>query len=238
MQDLPAARSPIYPVSYAARLAGVDARAARRWLRGYRFSHKGERRDSAAIVPMKAAPETPLTFDELLTLRLVGAFRRTGLGLPAIRKAAEIARTRYGLENPFITKAFRSDGRQIFIELRRQFEVDDDETLLIHALTGQQEFKRVVEPSLFQDVVFAGDTPGQWFPQGKRHSVVIRPDRVFGAPHILDTRIRTDVIADAVKANGADDGAVRIVAEWFDLKPRQIQDALRAEAEWRTPIAA
>jgi uncharacterized protein (DUF433 family) len=234
-------REPIYPVAYAATLAGLDPKTARRWVRGYDFTHKGERRHSAPVVRVQV-PGVPindhLTFEELLTLRLVRGFREHGLGLPTIKKAAQVAAEHYGISNPFVTRAFRTDGRAVFLDLERKAKIPGEETLLVHALTGQQEFRDVVEPSLFRDVVFAGDVPGEWFPAGKNSAVVIRPDRAMGAPHLVGTGVRTDVVADAVQAEGGDDRAVKSAASWFGLLERQVRDAVAAEEKWRTPQAA
>lgn len=233
-------REPLYPVAYAATLAGLDATTARRWLRGYDFVHNGQRRHSEPVVP--APHGTPandlLSFEELLTLRLVRGFRQHGLGLPTIKRAAQAAAERYGLANPFVTKAFRTDGRQVFIELEQQGAIRGDEKVLVHALTGQQQFVRVVEPSLFKDVVFAGDVPGEWFPIGQDHTVVVRPDRALGAPHIAGTGVRTDVVADTVQAEGGDELAALAAASWYGLTREQVRDAVAAESEWRSRKAA
>ena len=232
---------PLYPLAYAAMLAGLDAATARRWTRGYSYTYKGEQKRSAPVLHLSlrpAADGADLTFEELLTLRLVRAFREKGLGLPTIKKAARIATARYQIGNPFVTKAFRSDGRTVFIELTQSGQVQGGERVLVEALTGQQQFRDVVEPSLFKDVVFVGDFPGQWFPLGKDKPVVIRPDRAFGAPHVEDTGVRTDVIADAVAAEGGDNAAVRSVASWFGLTEEQVRAANQAETEWRTRAAA
>jgi uncharacterized protein (DUF433 family) len=233
-------REPIYPVAYAATLAGLDATTARRWLRGYDFIHNGERRRSEPVVPAPhAVPANDLlSFEELLTLRLVRGFRQHGLGLPTIKRAAQAAATRYGLANPFVTKAFRTDGRQVFIELEQQGAIRADEQVLVHALTGQQQFVRVVEPSLFKDVVFAGNVPGEWYPIGQEHAVVVRPDRALGAPHLAGTGVRTDVVADTVQAEGGDEAAELAAASWYGLTREQVRDAVTAEAEWRSRKAA
>jgi uncharacterized protein (DUF433 family) len=189
------------------------------------------------LVPPAASPQG-LSFEELLTLRLVRAFRDKGLGLRTIKRAAQIATERYGLANPFITQAFRSDGRSVLLELKQRGKLVGDDGLLVNALTGQQEFLDIVEPSLFRDLVFVDDLPRQWFPRGKDHAVVIRPDRVFGAPHIAETGVRTDVLADAVVAEGRDDRAVSAVANWFKVTEGQVRDAMAAEAEWQMRKAA
>lgn len=233
-------RQRIYPVAYAAALVGLDPMTARRWLRGYDFIHKGERRRSMPILGpgSSVAANDDLTFEELLTLRLVRAFRERGLGLPTIKRAAKVAAERYGVGNPFVTKAFRSDGREVFLDLERGGSLPAGEGVLVHALTGQQQFREVVEPSLFRDVVFAGDIPSEWFPIGRDHEVVIRPDRAFGAPHVVGTGIRTDVVADAVAAEGGGVAAIKAAAEWFRLSEDQVRDAVDAETQWRRPKAA
>lgn len=231
----------LYPLAYAARLAGLDPQTAVRWTRAYAFKHRGQRRTSAPIVHMTSGnpPEGKhVTFAELLTLRLVRAFRERGLGLPTIRKAAQIAAERYGVDNPFVTKSFRTDGRSVFLELEDRGKLQGNDRLLVNALTRQQQFREVVEPSLFKDVVFAGAMPGQWFPRGRDHSVVIRPDRAFGAPHIVGKGVRTDVIADAVTAEGGGEEAIQAVARWFNLTHKEVCDAVAAEMEWQQPKAA
>jgi uncharacterized protein (DUF433 family) len=234
----PATLAPVYPLPFAARLVGLDTNTARRWVQGYGYAYKGERRISAPIVHVVRPERSGIAFADLLTLRLVRAFRDKGLGLPTIRRAARIAAEHYNLANPFITRAFRSDGVSVFLDLQRQGDLASEEGPLVNALTGQHAFRSVVEPSLFADVVFVGEYPSEWFPQGRECTVVIRPDRVLGAPHVAGTGVRTDVIADAVAAEGEDAAAVAAVAAWFKLTERQVRDALEAEQQWRMPQAA
>lgn len=234
-------REPLYPLTYAAALAGLDAQTARRWVHGYTYTHDGQHRRSPPV--MKVRPNLDpandrLSFEELLTLRLVRAFRKRGLGLRTIKRAAQAAVDRFGPGHPFVTRAFRTDGQAVFLALEKAGDLTGEERILVHALTGQQQFVDLVEPSLFRDVVFVGDVPGEWFPLGKDHSVVLRPDRAFGAPHINGTGIRTDVVADAVAAEGGNDAARIAAAEWFGLTPDQVADAVTAEVEWRTRKAA
>lgn len=93
---------PIYPLAYAATLAGLDATTARRWLQGYSYKRNGEQRQSAPVLHVPFHPtgrKTELSFEELLTLRLVRAFREKGLGLPtmsAMGSATRSSRRRFG----------------------------------------------------------------------------------------------------------------------------------------------
>ena len=223
-----------YPIGVAARLAHLAPWTARRWVEGYEYDYRGERRRSPPVDYLskqsgEAAP-TVLDFEQLLTLALVSAFNRKGkgLGLPTIKKAARKAKERYGTRNPFVTKGFRSDGNSVFEDLK----VPGRERELVDVLLDQREFHQIVDPYLFDDVVFIGDNAGEWWPLGPDRSVVLIPSRQFGAPHVAGRGVRTDVVAQAVAAEGGDKAASDAVAEWFGLTADQVEDAVRFEGPW------
>jgi uncharacterized protein (DUF433 family) len=227
-----------YPIRVAARLAKLDTQTARRWVDGYEYDYLGERRWSPPISYL-AKSQSPdggqlLDFEQLLTLLLVQAFKSRGLGLPTIKRAAAKARMVYGSPNPFVTKYFRSDGNHVFIDL----EATGPERELINVLSDQREFRDIVEPSLFRDVVFFGDEAGEWWPLGRDHRVVLAPDRQFGAPIIAGRGVRTEVVAHAVAAEGGGDAGVKAVADWYDLDLAQVRDAVEFEGAWQSKRAA
>jgi uncharacterized protein (DUF433 family) len=227
-----------YPIRVAARLAHLDPQTARRWVEGYEYGYRGERRQSAPISYLaKARPAEGglvLDFEQLLTLQLVKAFKDRGLGLPTIKRAAARAQQVFGGTNPFVTRRFRSDGNHVFIDL----DAPGRERELINVLSDQREFREIVEPSLFRDVVFVGDDASEWWPLGRDHAVMLAPDRQFGAPHIAGKGIRTDVLAQAVAAEGGGEEAVKAVADWYDLTPMQVCDAVEFEGPWLAKQAA
>jgi hypothetical protein len=202
----------VYPLGEAARLSHLSPLTVRRWLEGYDYKHKGERRRSQPVSYLAKAKtdadeprthEPTLDFEQLLTLMLVRAFRDRGLSLPKIKAAAAKARDLYDLANPFVSKQFRSDGHRIFVDLEPKARGRGNQ--LVDVLSDQQQFREIVEPSLFRDVVFVGGRAGQWWPMGRDRSVVLAPSRQFGAPHITGTGVRTDVVADMVTAEGGDE---------------------------------
>ncbi len=234
-----------YPLAEAARLSHLPALTVRRWIQGYDYTSKGQRRHSepisyladayydakrTAVRPSTRRPTPVLDFEQLLTLMLVRAFKKRGLGLPKIKKAAARARERYNLENPFVTKQFRSDGNRIFVDLAPSSKGRERE--LVDVLSDQRQFRDIVEPSLFKDVVFAGDRAGQWWPLGQERKVLVSPRIQFGAPHIAGTGVRTDVIAQMVAAEGGGGDAVDGTAGWFGLTPEQVTDAVEFEGPW------
>jgi uncharacterized protein (DUF433 family) len=231
----------LFPLPEAARLAQLDARTARRWAEGYSFTYKGEKRFSRGVMPLaldQVGGHRDLTFAEMLTLRLVKAFKGVGLALPVIRLVAERAAADFGMPMPFVSRRFRSDGRKVFVELQKEPPANDEpgitkrERDLIEVLSGQHQFADVVEPSLFANVDWQNDLASRWWPLGKACAVNLDPTIVFGAPHVAGTRVPTRVIAEAVKAEGGGDSAVDAVAEWHGLTDRQVQDAVRFETEW------
>ena len=231
-----------YPLGDAARLAHLPPRTVRRWIEGYGYKHKGERRSSQPIAYLENArnrsgekqgrgrPQPLLDFEDLLTLLLVEAFHRKALSLSKIKKAAARARDVYGLENPFASAQFRSDGNKAFIDLTPRGRGKERE--FIDILSDQRQFHEIVEPSLFRDVVFIGERAGEWWPLGKDHSVVLDPRRQFGAPHIKGTGVRTDVIAQMVAAEGGGPAAIAATADWFGLGRDQVADAVDFEGRW------
>jgi hypothetical protein len=231
----------LFPLAEAARLAQIDLRTARRWALGYPYTYRGEHRQSPGVMPLALAPfgkQHDLTFPEMLTLRLVGAFRKAGLGLPVIKRVSQVAAEHYGLPLPFVSRRFRTDGRKIFLELRTKPESEEAETIpprerrIIEVLTGQENFAEVVEPSLFANVDWEDDLASRWWPLRPDHAVVLDPAVMFGAPHISGTSVPTGAVASAVKAEGGGQDAIASVAEWFGIPEGAVVDSVQFETEW------
>lgn len=230
----------LYPLPEAARIAQLDVRTARRWAEGYSFVHRGQRRVSPGVMPLalaKLGKQRDVTFAELLTLRLVRGFRSAGLGLRTIKKVAERAAADFDLAMPFISKRFRTDGRQVFIELRSDQPANDEPAIppqereLIEVLTGQHAFADIVEPFLFANVDWQEDIVSRWWPIGLDRFVVLDPHILFGAPHVRGTSVTTAVLASALRAEGGE-VALQSVADWFGVPALAVADAMRFETEW------
>ena len=231
----------LFPLAEAARLAQIDLRTARRWALGYSYPYRGELRQSPGVMPLALAPvgkQHDLTFPEMLTLRLVRAFRKAGLGLPVIKRVSQLAAEHYGVPLPFVSRRFRTDGRKIFLELRTEPEgteakaIPPRERRIIEVLTGQDNFAEVVEPSLFANVDWQDDLAARWWPLRQDHAVVLDPEIMFGAPHLDGTSVPTGAVASAVKAEGGGKEAVSSVAEWFGISEAAVADAVQFETEW------
>ena len=231
----------VFPLREAARLAQLDTRTARRWALGYDYWNRGEPKRSPGLVRLilpQHGAETDLTFREMLTLRMVRGFRRQRLGLPTIKKIADIAAREYGESLPFTSKRFRTDGRKIFVELSVRPTSDGEDAIparerrLIEVLTGQENFAGVVEASLFADVDWEGDFASRWWPLGHGRRVTLDPEILFGAPHVNGARISTTTIAKAVTAEGGGPIAEEAVSKWFGVSREAVSDACYFEASW------
>ncbi len=216
----------IYTVPQAARLTGVPRARIRRWLKGYEFGHKGERRRSAPVWRAQLKPiedDLALGFLDLMEIRFVDAFLKAGLSLPKVRKAAQLAKELVGRDHPFSTQKFRTDGRRIFAELEHREHGDKSMLDLERRQFGIYD---VIVPSLLKGVEF--DDQGQaarWHPFEKDAPlIVLDPQRQFGQP-IVEPGVQTSVIADAVRA----EGSVDAVARWFEIPPEAVTQAVEFE---------
>jgi uncharacterized protein (DUF433 family) len=231
----------LYPLPEAARLAQLDTRTARRWAEGYDYRYRGGTRRSPGVMGLAfevVGGQRDLTFLEMLTLRLVKGFRGAGLSLRTIKRVAQVAAEEFDLPNPLVTRKFRTDGRKVLLEVVDMQPANDGPALpprerkLIDILSRQQEFADIVEPSLFQNVDWDQDLASRWWPLGLNRAVVLDPGLLFGAPHISGTRVPSAVIASAVHAEGGGEQAIRAVAEWHGITPRQVRDAMEFETAW------
>ncbi len=231
----------LFPLPVAARLAQIDTRNARRWAEGYDYPYKGETRHSTGVMPLELPliqGERDLTFAEMLTLRLVAAFRTAGLSMRTIRRVSAVAAQHYNTPLPFVSRRFRIDGRKVFVEISKDPVSNDEpvmpkgERRLIDVLSGQENFAEVVEPSLFQNVDWHADLATRWWPIKHSGFVLLDPTVMFGAPHIAGSRVPTDALASAVRAEGNSDQAIAAVADWFGVERAAVRSAAYFEGEW------
>jgi uncharacterized protein (DUF433 family) len=235
----------LYTLPQASRLAQVARRTVFIWIYGRRRRTVSKRRDPDATVryvPARAisppAPLRRLTFQDLLTLRVVKAVQRTGYKIEEIRRVAARARVEWGCRYPLVTERFRAQGADMLLALEdaEQTAADPDGQEChrdpIERQTWRRIFAEVVDRTLFADVDWRDGAVVRWWPQGHRKSVVIDPDILAGAPHIAATFMPTATLAAAVGGGG--DAAIRAAAAAHGIAVEQARDALRFETEWLT----
>lgn len=221
---------PLFTAADASRLVGVPAQTARRWLEGYSYLYRGERRTTAPRLGPHAKRIDGvllMSFLDLLEVRLARRLRQRGVPWPNVDRAAALFREAWQTEHPFALRRLRSDGRDVFAEIGQRL----GDKALIRIGTDQYVFDAIVEPSLFDVVDFRPDgLPERLWPAGRDAKVVVDPARAFGEPILDAFGIPVRVLARAYAAN--DNDAAR-VASAFEIPVEAVEAALRFDARPR-----
>lgn len=213
----------LYHVTEASILTGIPTRTIRGWIRGY---ESGSRKKQPPLwhSEVNADCTDTISFQDLLEIRFVNAFRRYGVSLPAIREAAEHAREFFHQPYPFTCRRFQTDGRSIFAEVK---EVAGDDGL-VDLVKKQNFFNRVIKPSLYTGIEYdSGENNAlRWFPVLNSKKIVLDPERSFGKPVITEAGICTEVIYHSWLAEGEN---ARMVASLYEIDVSAINAAVQFE---------
>ena len=225
-----ATATPLFTPADAERIVGAPASTTRRWLEGYTFARKGERRTKGPRLGPSAIRIDGvllMSFLDLVEVHLARIMRRQGVSWSNIDRAAAFFREFWHNPHPFALQRFRSDSRSVFVELGRG--IGDNSLLQLGA--NQFVFDALIEQSLFDVLDFREDgVPWRLWPHGRDAQVVVDPARSFGQP-ILDAQgVPVRIITAAYAAN---DNSVDHVARWFDLPVQAVEAAIRYEVAAR-----
>lgn len=209
----------LYTTIEAQRLLGVPASKIGRWLRGH--DRKGVHYDPLWEPQVNLNDGAVyLGFRDLMEVRAADQFLKAGVSPQAVRKAIVIAQEYVAAERPLSTTRFRTDGRNIFLEIAGE----DDDKQLLDLFTKQYAFSKIMERSL-KDVEFDGITPSRWWIGSQKAGVVIDPELAFGQPIETETGIPTAVLAKAVVA----EGSVTKAAKAWCVDRKHVQRAVNFE---------
>jgi len=219
----------LYPLGRAARLVGEDARTVRRWLKGYSWTHGGERHASGPLWATQYSNDDDLgggqvlSFRDLLELRTVARFVEQGVSLRVIRATIDVAREILG-DYPLHSRRFVTDGKKIFMEA---IERVGEQPKLLDVRRRQFAIDAVIRPSLIEGIEYGRDSEAvRWYPMAKRRVIVLDPQIQFGEPIIAEAGIPTDTLAAAYAAEGED--AAR-VGRLFRVSPQAVKAAVAFE---------
>jgi uncharacterized protein (DUF433 family) len=163
-----------------------------------------------------------LTFSDLIEVRFLEAFRQHGVSTRALRIASQRAKELLGRHHPFSTQIFRSDGRTILAEITK----NTGDKFLLDIVNEQYVFEKVLAAYLYGGLDFNElKEPARWWPLGKDHSVVIDPQRSFGAPIVAKAGIPTKILNSAVLA----EKSIEFVAKWYEVEIDEVRDAVEFE---------
>lgn len=214
----------IYTVPEASRLTTVPTARIRRWVKGYAYVVGEKVLASRPVVHSQLQPldgVIALGFLDLIEVRFIDAFRRSGVSWKSIRLAYDRARELIGSEHPFSTKIFRSDGRRIFAEIVQR----TGKRVLLDLVSNQLAFQKVLAPYLYEGLDFLDQEVSRWWPMGRTRQVVIDPERGFGQPIVDREGVPTAILAQAYRV----EESVDAVARWFEVDRRSVRDAVEFE---------
>lgn len=210
-----------YTPAEASRLLGVSAPKIRRWLRGHR---NGSRYHPPLWTPeIRFDDRVFLGFRDLMEVRVANAFIGYGISPIRIRSAIHRAREIIG-DHPLSTNRFRTDGREIFLNVPETDDEGREHERFLNLLENQYEFRSIIEPILKSVDFDADGDPILWWPAGKQARIVVDPARAFGQPIDGDSSVPTAVLASAAKVHGID-GTARV----YDVARAAVQRAVTFE---------
>lgn len=215
----------IFTVPETAELVDAPQADVRIWVNGKKGRQKPVIDNQLGLVNGKVA----VNFTNLMELRFVARFSKAGVRLNDIRAILQEARDTLAHPHPFATGiVFQTDGRRIVAAITRKHRI---ELVYEDLKTKNYEMPIVVAPSLKEDVVF--DPMGNvvaWYPRKDiAPNVIVHPRYSFGKPVLKQSRIPTETLADAVKA----EGSAVAVADQFEIPEKQVREAVRFEADLR-----
>jgi len=220
----------IYSIPEAARFTGLGESRVRRWLSGYSYTTSGTRRSAPPVWSGQLPPirgRRAVSFRDLIEMRFVDAFLRTGVSWKTIRDVQELARRQFGFDHPFSTNRFRNDGNHLVMTAMR----DDHQSNLFDISTRQQTFLEAADPLREELEMNEHDQVCRWWPLGRQHMVVLDPTRQWGRPLVARSGFPTSVIAAAARSGMA----ARQISAWYDVYEAEVTDAITFESAGESP---
>jgi uncharacterized protein (DUF433 family) len=214
---------PLYSYAEADRLAKVPRGTSRRWVKGYTYwSERGEKIAQPPITAgPDAKPEAGVSFFDLVGIKAIAGLKRLGFSTQAIRKVVTYCQDQLQFDYPLATETFKADRRRIYMQA--------GDGRLLEVLGGQrgaQAWDAILDPFL-DKLDYENELARRWWPLGKDEPVVVDPAYGFGAPVIVGSGVRTELVAERAEVGDKPE----VIAYDFNLTPEQIQSALRLESQ-------
>lgn len=212
---------PAYQVKDAARYAGVSSQTILNWQKkqvGQSSTLSGRDKGQA------------LSYLQLIELAVVAAMRNAGVSLNAIRQAKEYVGQRLNSEFPFAEYKFKTDGKDILMNLSEFDPEASADKLIIVTRSGQLGWRAILEEKLKQFEYDKGMAV-KWHLGGAKSSIVIDPQVSFGAPSIKG--VPTWTIKGRLDAGESIDE----IADDFSLDIKDVEKALQFEGVDKTKIS-
>lgn len=213
----------LYTPAEAGRLLRIRPSKIVRWLRGHDVA--GKHYEALWSPEIRLGDDRVfLSFRDLMEVRVADAFIKAGVSAVRVRKAILVARDEIGQSHPLSTNRFRTDGREIFLQIIEKDERGRERARLLNLFRKQFEFKSIIDPLLRTVEFDDSGNPLLWWPTGRKGRVVVDPARAFGQPIDSETSVPTSILANNAKVEGP-----KITARIFKVPVAAVHDAIEYE---------
>ena len=214
---------PAYSLSEAARYLKLPAATLRSWVVGRAYP-KGE--SVATFRPLlKPARKQPplLSFYNLIEAHVLRSLRTEhGVAIRELRRAITYAERTLKIERLLLNKDLRTHAGEVFL--------DEYGKLINLSTSGQIAMRRLLEEHLKRVEWDQWQFPVRLYPYVSaepttERPIAIDPDIAFGRPVVIRAGVSTEAIAGRIDAGET----VEALAEDYDLKPEEIEEAVLYE---------
>lgn len=214
---------PLYSYAEADRLAKVSRGTSKRWAKGYWYRDEWGQRVSQPPITAgtEADPEVGISFLDLIGIKAIDGLRRLRFSTQRIREVVRYCQEELRVSYPLATETFKTDRRRIYIEA--------GDGRLLEVLGGQrgmQAWDAILDPFL-ETIDYENELARRWWPLGKDELVVVDPAYGFGAPVIVNSGVRTELVAERAEVGDPPE----VIQYDFNLTPEQFESALRLESQ-------
>lgn len=154
-----------------------------------------------------------LTFEDLISMRIIAALRAAGVSFPRIRIAEKWLRSYTRHDRPFATEMLWTERSDIFVELKRQY--------IAASRFGQYAFQ-ILEEHLIPVHGLMFDERGIAISWEPKEAILLHPQIQFGAPCIKGTRIPTRALWGMLK--GGD--TVEYIARSYQIPAELVRNGV------------
>ena len=214
---------PAYSLTEAARYLKLPAATLRSWVVGRAYP-KGE--SVATFRPLlKPARKHPplLSFYNLIEAHVLRSLRTDhGVAIRELRRAIAYAERTLKIERLLLNKDLRTHAGEVFL--------DEYGKLISLSTSGQIAMRRMLEEHLKRVEWDQWQFPVRLYPYVSaepttERPIAIDPDIAFGRPVVIRAGVSTEAIAGRIDAGET----VEALAEDYDLKPEEIEEAVLYE---------
>jgi uncharacterized protein (DUF433 family) len=236
---------PVYGFTQVDSLLRLRAGTARRWIDGY---DRGGRHYEP-VVRVQTTGDTSVTWGEFVETHLLAQFRTADVSMRRMRPVVERLRERYGIYPLARARAYVLD-RQLVHDVQEEVGLPKGLALVEVLASGQlrltpparaffatSEFTEVGVPVMSTqgaDASVGAELDGDIDPQavvlrlaplGRANAVRLDPEYGFGEPTVRGRNVRTDVLAEAVRAGDS----IASVANGWSLTIEEVNAAVEYE---------